>query len=188
MDELEFETLRQRVGRLEAQTRCWKITVSCTLTIASLFFLLGATGQKVPDEIRARRFVALDERGQPRAEMSGEPGFYFFSQTGRRLVELKIQGTTGPNLWMMSEKADESHIRIAAQNDGAFINLAFPLGGTTNNRAGAFLGGLDNGAGVRFNVGGTRSWSTEMLLDAWSHGKPAIRLYDEHHRILWTAP
>ncbi len=64
MKEPSVEALTQRLERVEREIRRWRILGSVALATLVILVLLGATSQKVPEEIRARRFVLEDERGK----------------------------------------------------------------------------------------------------------------------------
>lgn len=70
---MDQPTLTQRLDRLERELRRWKILGSAAVAVLALVVLMGAKGAKVPDEIRAKRFVLVDEIGKQRAVLgSGE--------------------------------------------------------------------------------------------------------------------
>lgn len=177
MDALIF-----RIERLERENRYWKLGAMLGIVTISFMFFVGAARNDTADEVRAKRFVAVDQDGTPRATLTGDPGLHFFDKDRRDLVRLVVQVGLGPNLWMMSETAERSRIRLAAQNDGAFMNMNFPVGETGSGLG--FFGALANGAGLKFHADGLRSSSAELLLE----DSPALRLRDTTGRILWKAP
>ncbi len=63
MTELSLDALTQRLNRPEKQNRNWKLLGSFALVTLSLVLLLGAAGASVPGEIRAKRFVVVDNDG-----------------------------------------------------------------------------------------------------------------------------
>ncbi len=64
MDQLT--TLTDRVQRLEREALRWRLLAVGTVILAAVV-LTGAVSARVTDELRARRFVAVDARGVPRA-------------------------------------------------------------------------------------------------------------------------
>lgn len=55
-----------RLDRLERKVRWWKVVGSVAAGAVGAILLLGATGAKVADEIRAKRVVIVDDSGKPR--------------------------------------------------------------------------------------------------------------------------
>ena len=63
MENAAFDTLTQRLGRLERETRWWRpVGVISTALLAALVFL-GAQKSPVQEEMRAKRFVIVDAKG-----------------------------------------------------------------------------------------------------------------------------
>jgi len=71
---LEWEAILERLGRLEQANRRRRVVASASLLVMTLALLMGATAQRVPDEIRARAFVvvASDGRSQGRLGASAQ--------------------------------------------------------------------------------------------------------------------
>lgn len=66
MSEPMLNTVAQRVDRLERECHRWKVFGSAALAVLGLVLLVGATGTRVPKEIRAKRFILVDESGRLR--------------------------------------------------------------------------------------------------------------------------
>ncbi|MFQ5829323.1 MAG: hypothetical protein ACE5JD_09240 [Candidatus Methylomirabilia bacterium] len=66
MNEPTLDAVMQRLGRLERELRRWKALGSAALAVLSLLLLVGATGVRVPSELRAKRFIMVDETGRLR--------------------------------------------------------------------------------------------------------------------------
>ncbi len=100
MNEPTMETLARRLDRVEREIRRWR----CVAVVAGgLLALVGLVGvakpdtTSVPDEIRAKRFVLVDEAGRARAKLSmdsvtyrGQPApeLRFLDEEDRRNVIL----------------------------------------------------------------------------------------------------
>jgi len=63
-----MDTVTQRLNRLERENRWWRVIACAAVGMLGFVMLTGATGSKVPDEVRAKKFIALDEEGKSRAE------------------------------------------------------------------------------------------------------------------------
>jgi hypothetical protein len=75
MNDRILETLMCRLDRLERQVRWWKVVGSAAVGILGFVVLIGATAQRVPDEIKANRVVIVDDTGKPRIVLGkGEDG------------------------------------------------------------------------------------------------------------------
>jgi hypothetical protein len=70
MHELTLRDLKGRLDRLETENRYWRVATACA---PGIILLLGATSATPPDEIKAKRFVAVDDAGRPRMEMGQLP-------------------------------------------------------------------------------------------------------------------
>jgi hypothetical protein len=69
MQESMLEALAQRVERVERENRRLKAIGSAAVILIGAILLLGATTSKTPDEIRAKRFVLVDENGTQRGAL-----------------------------------------------------------------------------------------------------------------------
>ena len=59
-----MDTVTQRVDRLERENRWWRVIACAAVAVLGLVVLVGAAGSKVPDEVKARKFVLLGEEGK----------------------------------------------------------------------------------------------------------------------------
>ena len=66
----QMETLTIRLDRLERENRWWKVLGVTAVSVLSLVVIIGATGNKVVDEVRARKLFILDKDGIVRAKLS----------------------------------------------------------------------------------------------------------------------
>jgi hypothetical protein len=69
MDEPTLITAMQRLERLERESRPWKALGIGAVAVLGLVVLLGAARSGVSDEVRARRFVLVEQSGKERAEL-----------------------------------------------------------------------------------------------------------------------
>lgn len=70
MPESTLDTLTQRLVRLERDVRFWRVLGSITLTALAFITLAGATPVPVPDEVRAKRFLVVDAKGEIRGGLA----------------------------------------------------------------------------------------------------------------------
>src|SRR5215831_2861065 len=67
-----MEGLAKRLDRLEREVRWWRATGGIVVAVATLALLIGATNTSVPNEIRAKRFVVVDDKGAIYAELHAD--------------------------------------------------------------------------------------------------------------------
>lgn len=72
MKTLRLDAERRRFDWPEPGSWGRSLGTAC-VAILGLVLLVGATGEKVPPEVRAKRFVLTDKDGKTRAELYGEP-------------------------------------------------------------------------------------------------------------------
>lgn len=66
MSEPTSDTLTSRLDRLERELRWWRVAGTGVLCILSVIVLMAATRAQVPDEMKAKRVVIVDQQGNPR--------------------------------------------------------------------------------------------------------------------------
>jgi hypothetical protein len=69
MDEPTSSTLIERLERLEREVRWWRLGAVVAGGLLGLVALVGATKPPVADEVRAKRFVLVDEAGREHARL-----------------------------------------------------------------------------------------------------------------------
>jgi len=88
-----LDTMTQRLDRLEREGRWWRVAGGFVAVTLAATFLVGATNDKIPAEIKASRFVVVGPGGKTQAELGGLwPSLNFYDANGKRLVELVITG------------------------------------------------------------------------------------------------
>ena len=107
MSESTMQAVMERLDRLERDLRWWKrLGVACSIGLA-LLVALGATRARLPDEIRAKRFVVSDDDGKSYAALQlykpysqgAEPSAmltFYENPSGRQLMNLGL-GLAGHN-------------------------------------------------------------------------------------------
>lgn len=61
-----MDTVTQRLNRLERENWWWKVLGVVAVAALGLVVMIGATWSKVPDEVKARKFVLIGEKGKRR--------------------------------------------------------------------------------------------------------------------------
>jgi len=64
MGHQKIDTLTQRLDRLERENWWWKVLGVVAVAALGLVVMTGATWSKVPDEVKARKFVLIGEEGK----------------------------------------------------------------------------------------------------------------------------
>lgn len=130
MGGLPLKTLQQRVDRLEREVRRWRLFGPAALALLGLIVLLGATGQKVEDEVRAKSFVLVDQQGRQRAVLNVVPlpffdiaGLRLYDQKGRARAALAVAGD-GSSALNLYDQANFTQVNLSADPDGTpHLNL-----------------------------------------------------------------
>lgn len=132
MREPTFDTLTQRLDRVERENRWWKVLGTATVAVLGLVLFLGATGSKVAEEILARRFVLMDKDGKARASLvvedHGLPSLTFFDSEGQGRSTLALDAK-GPTLVFMDADG-RPRAGLAVGADGSPVLLLRGSDGT----------------------------------------------------------
>ena len=107
MMDVSVDVLIQRLNRLERQMYWCKFTGCSVVVIAALSRLLGASSSKVPEEIRAKRFLVMDPAGHAVGEFSateGIPALKLSDPRGGARVVLSHGYDTGSGLTILDGK------------------------------------------------------------------------------------
>jgi hypothetical protein len=105
MSEPTWAALTQRLERLEQENGQWKRWASLAIAVLGTVILVGATvskKSKVPDELRAKRIVLVDEAARDRAELSAmtgnQPGLVISDEAGKPRLLLYLSQYGEPTL------------------------------------------------------------------------------------------
>jgi len=74
VDHSTLDGIMKRLDRLERQARLWKICAGGAALVCAFMLLLGANSAKTVEELRARRFVVVDQSGNSVGEFSALEG------------------------------------------------------------------------------------------------------------------
>lgn len=131
---LELDTLMQRLYLLEREVWRYKVFGIATLAVLGLVMLLAATPTKVPEEIRARRFVVVDASGKNLLSMSAAgdtlPTLTLYDQHGNPRTQLDILPDGSPRLYF-ADAERRIRLRFGAATEGrSHIEVIDSKGGT----------------------------------------------------------
>ena len=169
--------LESRVERLERQNRWLKAGGAVALSAVLIVFLMGQAAS-VPDEIKAQRFTAVDEKGRTRAVLIGTLTGSFLSlqdDKGNERVSLSVSDGVGPHLIFNGEdKTMSPRIELVSSPFMSSLHLR-------KGRMDAFLA-LDPSAGVNFSLSHKILTGSATWLAADSRGT-SLRLTDDKGKI-----
>jgi len=128
MNQAPLGTLVQRLDRLERHLRRWRVLGIVAMIALGLVFLLGATSPKAADEIRAKRFVLVDEDGRVRAMLhlaaSRFAGLQLYDQSGRSGAFLFTWPEGGAALTLLDSALKERVNLSVSERGSAALHLA----------------------------------------------------------------
>ena len=164
MNEPTWAALTQRLERLERENRQWKRLASLAVALLGTVILVGATvskKSKVPDELRAKRIVLVDDAARDRAELSvmtdNRPGLVFSDEAGK------------PRLMLYLSQYGEPTLSFADTGGRRRIVLNLDLYGT-------LLQFADEAGKLR------------AALAVPAEGEPEMELLGRDDKVLWRAP
>ena len=175
MDELNV--LRQRLYRLERQVRCWMIVGGSAVLAFALVLLVGATSSTIPDEIRAKRFLVLDDKGTLRAELgmdsSAAPALKLYEAHGWIAAKLELSPDGAPSL-RLGDIAKAITLHVGSEGQMALQFFRYP-----QSPIQLILG--QDGTPV-FSLLGNDDKS-RVLLQVPSNGAPSLMLFDKEAKV-----
>ena len=176
MDDL----LPKHLDRLERRRRSSRLIVGgVSLVMLGAAFLVGATRMpSVKDEVRAKRFVLVDQNGQDRAELSmrpdGEPELTF-SRGGRPAIVMTLTPEGGAGLVLQNKKGASVFLSIS-QEGASGVRLST---GPTGESAVMVLAMPTGEAGVTVSGKGI----AQVDLGVTRGDGPSLSLFDTTGRI-----
>jgi hypothetical protein len=105
--DVSVDALLQRLNRVEREIYWCKFIGCSVVVIVGLSLLLGASSSKVPEEIRAKRFLVMDPAGNAVGEFSateGIPALKLSDPRGGARVVLSHGYDTGSGLAILDGK------------------------------------------------------------------------------------
>ncbi len=124
MSQPTLDALLRRLERLERQNRRLKFVGSAAVFLMGMVLLSGATGAKVPDEIRAKSFVLVDNGGTRRVVMDvvrlpffDIGGIRLFDARGRARASFAVASDGASGVTLYSEGQTTQAV-LSADPDG----------------------------------------------------------------------
>jgi hypothetical protein len=169
-------SLSGRLDRLEQEVKCWRRAGIAAFAILSLIGVTAAIPAKIPDELRARRFIVVDD-GRVRAELGGltkdiGTGLVLYDARG----SIRLRAIVFPTARQNSISSSPS-MRIEEETH---LQLFDP------ETYGRILLHLDNEAGPELRLSGVRG--PNVALGVEPKAGPYLQLYTADGHILWRAP
>ncbi len=199
-----METLVRRLDRLERQVRWWRLVAVVAGGPLVLVGLVAAT-QRAPvvEELRARRFTLIDDKGHERARLA----MTFKNNSGDIEPELWIgnenKDGTGTYVYPygLSTRAKSGNgfvnlnplgLRIALENVEMEINSGLGVGGPRIKLTGPspILVLADNGGQYRAVLGELTEFGAIFGRSgaAIKRPVPSLVLFDKDGKAIWSAP
>lgn len=125
MSHLSLDALARRLERLERENHRWKLLGVTSIGLLVVLLLTGAAVTTVPDEVRARRFYAIDSNGLPLAwlmvDSAGMPNIGL--KVGRSHLLMNVSSDGAPLLVMRGRDGD-GRAGLSFSPDGPVLELA----------------------------------------------------------------
>lgn len=187
----DWQAVMERLDRLERANRQWRVVATASLAIMVLLSLLGATAQRVPDEIRARAFVvvASDGRSQARlgASAQGMPELVLYDPKGIERANLSLTRYGDPKLSLRDEDdtagawLGATHLQLSTRLDNGgkasasmgFRDSTFPQVSVWREGAHAFM---EAASSAKINVS-ERGGFSALMTSNYLLGGPGISLF-----------
>jgi hypothetical protein len=162
-------TLVTRLERVERENRRWKVIGLGVMTLMGLALLMGAAKPGVQDEVRARRFTLVDDKGKIQ-------GFLGFSAIGSPTLFLLDNPTVTlfdserrPRV-QLSGGVVKSGLRLYAKDGDPLVDLY-----------------IEGGEWPRLSLY-DKSKRRRVALEVLPDGSPDLTLRDKDRKVIWKAP
>lgn len=132
MNEPTLDTLNQRIDRLEWEVRKWKVMGSVAVAVLTFILFAGALRVPVPEEIRARRFVVVDEQNERRGYLGMSPlggdvtVLYLFDKGEKTGIKMRVVPNDSAALFLIAEERSVRGELWANANGSTYLNLLRP--------------------------------------------------------------
>jgi hypothetical protein len=118
MDDPTVTVVLQRLARLEEARRRWKLLGIGTISVLALVVLLGAAGgTKVPEEIRAKQFVLVDQNGKIRAMLrsfeNGSASLTVNDDAEKPRITMGVEGVGNPLLALIDRTGKDARVFLS---------------------------------------------------------------------------
>lgn len=162
MNSTSLLVLVQRLDRLERESRGWRIVGITLVGVLAAVLLMGTTEGKVADELRAKRFVLVDSKGNPRAG-----------------IILESDESATVNLY---GKDRRSGARIGVRGDGSMGLSLFGPGGKPHS---GLVVQADGSTALALS---DKEGRLRALFGVESDGTPTLQLNGKDGKVIWKAP
>lgn len=193
------------VGRVDRENCRWRVIAGAAAAFLGLLLLVGATGDKLAEEIRARRFVLVGSDGKDRASLSEEPdgevrlvlmdkdgklraGWSVLADGSPRLTLYHVNGEEGINVKLTQQGSSVLKFYGPAGKVRAVMGVAVVAGGD-----GIPVFGLTESDGTDLTLAGYGLGITDKdekrRARLWFvNGSPILTLWDKDGKVIWEAP
>ena len=123
--------LESRVDRLERENRRLKRLGVTALVVAGLIVGLGQARPRQPEEVRATKFVLVDEGGQQRATLgieNGGPALVLEDTTGRGVVQLQVPKIPDKPSLYLRDPRESARVELAMTMNGPVLHFTDKTG------------------------------------------------------------
>jgi hypothetical protein len=117
--------LEERVERLERAGRRWRLAATIAGAGLALAVLMGQARPE-PAEIKAQKFVLVDETGASRATLAmeaGGPSLVLTDARGSGAIRLAVPKVPGKGTFYLSDREVGADLELAMTQNGPVIHL-----------------------------------------------------------------
>ncbi len=105
MNQVQGDALAKRLDRLERENRWWRVLGVSAVAVLGLVVLVGAKGSGVVDEVRAKKFTVVDNKGRTRGMLGmkeqerQEHGVFLELADSDQKLRVQLRGYGGLGLY-----------------------------------------------------------------------------------------
>jgi hypothetical protein len=178
-----LETLSARLDRLEREARRWKVLAGGAVGLLALGALLGTAAPGGP-EVRASRFVLVDDAGRRRAVLDTDPdaALRIYSKEGQEKIALGLRGG-GPGLVLRGGRSPGGATFEVLPDGTPIVNLMRP-----DSAARAQLALSPRGEPSLLLRGTRVRGGTELAVDAAGSSRLTMRNRSNDDQLVLESP
>lgn len=117
--------LDTRLKKLERESRHWR-TVALLLVIALGLFLFLGQAKPEANEVKAAKFVLVDEQGAPRGTLAmenGGPAFVLTDSRGKGVIRLQVPKVPDKAAVYLSDPTESTDVEMAMTQTGPVLHF-----------------------------------------------------------------